>query len=136
MSTRYDEESVEERLRTTFAGARDEVGIDLAGVAEASFARAGRIRRRRGLAQVVGVTGVVAATVAAVVVGTGALGGGAGTGRLEPAATSAHSATKGAAQDWSQYVSAAGTWAYRLPDVLPDPISSVIVLEVDNEIEP
>ena len=109
--SRTDEETLEELLRETFAGARARGGLGTDSVTSGIAQRVARLRRRRA-AMRAGLLGVAAATVAFTLVGTGALAGLTREG-LVPASDSgsaphvAHSRLDA---------------AYAVPDALPDPL--------------
>lgn len=122
------DEAVEDLLRDTFGAARPGPAEDLTGLREASWARADRLRRRQTLTRGAAVGGVVAATAAAVVLGSGVWGAAPRTAPA-PAATSSASATSSAAptttteaRDWSALVLGSGTAAYHFPNLTPDPL--------------
>ncbi|GAB3444700.1 hypothetical protein GCM10027517_24710 [Phycicoccus ginsengisoli] len=132
---RTDEEPLEALLRQTFADARDGVGTGpgLDAVRTGAFARATRLRRRRAALQGAGATGLVAAAVLALVVGTGPFGVGA---RLAPAGPSAvREGGAGSVRAWQQLVPGTGSFAYRFPDALPgSPPAGLIPLTLGPEV--
>lgn len=126
---RTDEEPLEALLRQTFAEARESLatgpGDGLDTVRSGAFARATRLRRRRAALQGAGATGLVAAAVLALVVGTGPFGAGQ---RLAPAGPFAfRDGGAGAARAWQQLVPGTGSYAYRFPDVLPGRVPAGLI---------
>ncbi|NNM45708.1 hypothetical protein [Knoellia koreensis] len=127
------DEGVEDLLRDTFAAARPGPADDLTGLRDASWARADRLRRRRALVGGATVSGAVAATAVAVLLGSSMWGGAPRTAPAPAASTATRSATVTAATatsatgtdpDWSRYALQSGTAAYRFPDLTPDPLPS------------